>query len=93
MNKLVMSCIAAAAVALPLTGCAASNEFAGTQDCIILAVGGNKLCGDDAKAWCDSTDGVRDSAQEMASDPTYGDASTSDSVRQAQADCDTIRGQ
>lgn len=28
--------------------------------CIILANGGNKLCGADAAAWCDSTDEFRE---------------------------------
>jgi hypothetical protein len=46
--------------------------------CVITAIGGNKLCGDDAKAWCDSTDQLR------AMDPTQSASS--------QAACDSIRG-
>ena len=45
----------AAVVALSAIGC-------GDADCIILVNGGNKLCGDDAKAWCDSTDSLRSAA-------------------------------
>ena len=62
-----------AVVALSSIGC-------GEEDCIILAVGGNKLCGDDAKAWCDSTDSLRSAAGRFGGD-------TGDS----QATCDTIR--
>jgi hypothetical protein len=28
--------------------------------CVVTALGGQKLCGDDAKAWCDATDSLRD---------------------------------
>jgi hypothetical protein len=50
-RHLVTVCVAAGAtlglVALP--GCG------GSENCIILANGGNKLCGDDARVWCDTT--------------------------------------
>ena len=72
-------------------GCGAMDEIAG-QDCIILANGGNKLCGDDAKTWCDTTDNVRKSAEEFATDPEFGDPGTASSVRDSQAACDAIRG-
>ena len=41
----------------------------GSDDCIILANGGNKLCGDDAAAWCNSTDALRDVAGEISANP------------------------
>jgi hypothetical protein len=63
---------------LALEGCG-SNE-----DCIILANGGNKLCGDDARAWCDTTDSIRSAADGLSDDPTIDDS---------QAACDTIRSQ
>jgi hypothetical protein len=31
----------------------------GQDRCVITAVGGSKLCGSDARAWCDSTDALR----------------------------------
>lgn len=45
------------------------------EKCVITALGGNKLCGDEARAWCDSTDALRDLS---------GDASS-------QAVCDELR--
>ena len=42
-----------AAVAL-LTVLALAGCRAGSQQCIILALGGNKLCRSDAAAWCRS---------------------------------------
>lgn len=41
-------------------GCAASDNAGITGDCIILANGGNKLCGEDAKAWCQTTEKLRE---------------------------------
>jgi hypothetical protein len=34
-------------------------EGAGQEECIVTTIGGNTLCGDDARAWCDSTDSLR----------------------------------
>jgi hypothetical protein len=45
--------------------------------CIVTALGGQKLCGDDAKAWCDATDSLR-----VDSDAT-----------EAQRVCDDIRSE
>jgi hypothetical protein len=51
-------------------------------DCIILANGGRKLCGSDAAAWCDSTDGLRqlagDQASQDACDKVRGRATVTD---------------
>lgn len=55
------------------------------EPCIILAAGGNKLCGSDAAAWCRSTDGIRQSASGLSSDPT-----TSSSLSQSESDCSSI---
>lgn len=46
--------------------------------CIVTALGGQKLCGDDAKAWCNATDNLR----------AQGGADAAES----QALCDDIRG-
>jgi hypothetical protein len=46
--------------------------------CVVTALAGT-LCGNEAKAWCDSTDGLRRLAPGQSSD--------------AQATCDDIRGQ
>jgi hypothetical protein len=76
------------AVALPACGGSGSVD----KPCIILADGGNKLCGDDAVTWCDTTAGERKRALELASDPEFGDPSTASEIRQAQADCKAIGG-
>jgi hypothetical protein len=72
------------AVALLLTSIVAGLAFyavlsntGSNGKCIVTALGGQKLCGDDAKAWCDATDSFRD-----PSDPDSADA---------QAICDDIR--
>lgn len=31
----------------------------GQDRCVVTALGGSKLCGGDARAWCDSTDALR----------------------------------
>jgi hypothetical protein len=56
-----------------LAGCGGSSDAA-KADCIILANGGNKLCGHDAATWCVETE----SARTGASDPT---------LRQSERDC------
>lgn len=45
------------------------------EQCLVT-VSGNKLCGEDAKAWCNATDDLR----------------TADADTQSQAVCDEIRG-
>ena len=61
-----------------LGGCSAMDEVAG--DCIILTNGGNKLCGEDAKAWCEGTEEFRQG------DPVLGlEADT-----ESQAVCDGL---
>jgi hypothetical protein len=56
MKRLLLPILAAAVLA----GCGSSSS--GT--CIVLANGGNTLCGATAAAWCRSTDAIR------ALDPT-----------------------
>lgn len=65
MRALVVALALAAPVAL--AGCSA-EELAG-GNCIILANGGNKLCGEDAKAWCDSTEEFRQGDPEFGIEP------------------------
>jgi hypothetical protein len=68
----------AGVIAGSAAGCSA-GELTG-EKCIILANGGNKLCGDDAKAWCESTREFRQG------DPTLGIEGDSES----QAVCDSL---
>lgn len=72
--------IGATAGVLALSAC-------GSEKCIVLANGGNKLCGDEAAAWCDSTDAIRNSTGNT------GDPMTDQTVRDSQAACDEIRDQ
>src|SRR4051812_9525801 len=48
----------------------------GQDKCVVTALGSN-LCGDDARAWCDSTDAIRAESQDT----------------QSQTVCDELRGQ
>lgn len=58
----------------------------GGQDCLITATG-EKLCGQEAVAWCEATDGIREEAQRYS-----GETGTFDStVSKSQAVCDSIR--
>lgn len=41
------------------TGCATTLPTDSSQ-CIVLANGGNKLCGEDAAVWCKSTNAIRE---------------------------------
>jgi len=78
MKVVVVGLIASGAFAI--SGCAASDQAGLTGDCIILANGGNKLCGEDAKAWCASTDDLRQG------EPTLGVEADTES----QAVCDSL---
>ena len=51
--------IAVAALALALLTALSVTGCGGNQDCVVLAHGGNKLCGSQAAAWCRSTDAIR----------------------------------
>lgn len=82
MRRLVTTALIGGALALSGAGCGAVDTLTGQEDCVILAMGGNKLCGDDARAWCDSTDSIRDTASE------FGGGSD---VASSQSACDTIR--
>ena len=84
---ITLAVILGGAVALP--GCSTA-ELTG-QKCIVLANGGNKLCGNDAKAWCESTDSIRSGAQDLQNE--YGDGSIDTSISESQSLCDDIRGQ
>jgi hypothetical protein len=79
-RSLFAAAVAAGALAA-LPGCGSSS------DCIILANGGNKLCGDDAAAWCDSTDAGRNAVSGL------GSSEVDASMRDSQDACDSIRGQ
>lgn len=65
--------------ALAVAGCAEAGTGGeegftggeGAEDCIILAMGGNKLCGEDARAWCDSTTELREGDEEFGIEPDY----------------------
>ena len=59
---LVALVLAASAVA----GCSGGPLASESEDCIVLAMGGNKLCGEDAAAWCSSTDSLRETASDGA---------------------------
>jgi hypothetical protein len=78
----VIATIAAILVVVWFTG-ALDKPLSGIglnkNPCIVTAVGGSTLCGDEAKAWCDSTDRFRRLAPSVSSD--------------SQATCDEIRGQ
>lgn len=78
--------IAAVLAAGSLSACSA-DELAG-GDCIILTNGGNKLCGEDAKVWCDSSDNLRDTTG-MEDYLSFSDKQT---IAESQAACDEIRG-
>jgi hypothetical protein len=62
-------------------GCGSSD------DCIVLANGGNKLCGENAAAWCDSTDTLRDTRGFTQ----YLTQAQRDAVTESQMTCDEIR--
>jgi hypothetical protein len=51
------------------------------HECIVLALGGNKLCGQDAAAWCKSTDSIRADAQ--PGDPDYDSKQSCQALEQA----------
>lgn len=72
--------LAAALVAVWFTG-VLDKPLAGIglnkNPCIVTAIGGSTLCGDEAKAWCDTTDGLRALDRSGSSD--------------SQATCDEIR--
>lgn len=68
------------AAAIALAGC-------GSDQCIVLANGGNKLCGEDAAAWCDSTDAVRDTT----GFGQYISEQDKQAISDSQQTCDDIR--
>lgn len=71
-------------------GCGSSGSGAPAEDggaCIVLANGGNKLCGGDARAWCDSTDAIRGASGDT------GDLGLDATVDESQRVCDDLRAQ
>jgi hypothetical protein len=66
-----------AGVAGSLAGCATTTTDAGNggsggdQECIVLALGGNKLCGADAASWCRATDDIGDRSSAQPGDDLY----------------------
>lgn len=57
--KITIAIIAAAIAIAVVISKAQNGGFASNDPCIILALGGNKLCGSDAAAWCRATDPSR----------------------------------
>jgi uncharacterized membrane protein len=66
--KKVMVILAASAALAGVSGCSASSIGGGNEQCIVLALGGNKLCGADAATWCRTTDSIRKSSGQDMSD-------------------------
>jgi len=81
--KTITTLLATAFAAVAFSACG--------DQCVILANGGNKLCGDDAKAWCDSTDSLRNAMDDPALDE-FTDPSIDSSLDESQSVCDEIRG-
>lgn len=63
----------------------AYNHEKNTSNCLITTTA-QKLCGDDARVWCDSTDADR------ALNSDTGDVVADLTVQEAQDSCDLIRG-
>lgn len=82
MPKWLVVLIAVAAVVFLYN--AAKDNGVG-QTCAVTALG-QKLCGEELSAWCDATDGVRDTA---LNDPTFG--TPDESISEAQRICDEVR--
>lgn len=76
MKHALAALLAAGCLAGALSGCG------GSQDCIVLALGGNKLCGSDAAAWCRSTDAIRQQARALGSN----DQSSEETCQQIEQD-------
>jgi hypothetical protein len=55
MRRILALTVAIGALALAAAGCGSSSS----QDCIVLANGGNTVCGETAATWCRSTDPIR----------------------------------
>jgi hypothetical protein len=78
-RKLLLAISVAGAVlaaAVALSGCGGSGP------CIILALGGNKLCGSDAAAWCRTTDSLRAEAISLGNTSDQGAQQTCNSIEQ-----------
>lgn len=64
----------------------------GQDKCAVLTLGGNKLCGDDARAWCDSTDSLRalvaDTESQRVCDDLRGRATATNTPTDDSADTD-----
>lgn len=102
-RRIITTAIVTAGLALSATACGSSSSggsgsSSGSSsdlpaDCIVLANGGNKLCGDTAKAWCTSTDDTRRASLELAQDADLGDPQTAASIQESQSYCDALRAQ
>lgn len=88
MKRLIVLAALAAAV-LPLTACGGSSDNHASASCMILTEGGNKLCGEDAKVWCNSTDTIREQGIKVATKAL--DSASAIALTRAQSDCDNIR--
>lgn len=82
MRRFLAAGVAAGVLALAASGCGATSDggSGSSAPCMVLANGGNRVCGADAAAWCRATDGIR----QGATDPT---------LQQTQSDCDMIEAQ
>jgi hypothetical protein len=58
------------------------------QTCIVLALGGNELCGAQAAAWCQSMDSYRQSVTPLIN--SYGNAAEQSSASQSASECQSI---
>lgn len=76
----VILAIAVLWIAVAMIRTAASNS----EPCIVTATA-QKLCGDDARAWCSATDALRNSVG-------GGSVAEQMAAESSQSACDTIRG-
>jgi hypothetical protein len=73
------------ALALVVVVVKLATTTSAAADCIILTNGGNKLCDEDAAAWCRSTDGIREAARGS------GNEAVDETLQSSQQACDEIR--
>jgi hypothetical protein len=82
--RLIGSFVCLIAFGSIISGCASLNSVTASQ-CIVLANGGRKLCGEEAAAWCKSTNAIRESAQ--------GSGAINESIKESQKLCKKIENE